>query len=435
MIRKPTYEELEQRIEELENERAVRKKAEQALRRSDQRYARAEISGQFGHWDRHFTDNTVKWSNGTCRIFGVEPDQSPQSFEDFLSLVHSSDRESVGKAVRNALSDGRQFVDEYRIIRPDGEERVINSVAEVHFDKEGKANRLEGTVHDITERKQAEEALRESEVKYRALVDSSIDGIVVVWGEEILLVNQEMVMMFGCQSRDEMVGHSFTEFVSPEYRELMAERGPTREKGQSVSNRYEFKALRRDGTHFDAELSVNLITYEDGVARQGVVRDITERKRAEEALKQKEMELRNKTKNLEEVNTALRVLLKQREGDKTELEEKVMSNVKDLVLPYVEKLKKTSLDGNQKSCMDVLESNLKEIVSPFSRKLSSKYLALTPTEIQVANLVKEGKTTKEIAEFMNLSGKTIGFYRDSIRKKLGIKHKKANLRTYLSSLQ
>jgi len=170
-----------------------------------------------------------------------------------------------------------------------------------------------------------------------------------------------------------------------------------------------------------------------------------ERKQAEDALQKihEELELRvekrtaqlvQSKKQLEEVNTALRVLLKQREEDKADLEEKVLSNVKDLVLPYVERLKRTSLGNNQMSFVDILESNLNDIIAPFSRKLSSKYLGLTPTEIRIANLIKEDKTTKEIAEFMNLSEKTVETHRDHIRKKIGIKHKKVNLRTYLLSM-
>ena len=205
--------------------------------------------------------------------------------------------------------------------------------------------------------------------------------------------------------------------------------------GEKAPARYESALRNRNGTKIDVEFNAGTVEYEGKPAALAMVRDITERKLAEQALQEKEAELTLKAKNLEEVNTALRVLLERREKDKGELEEKVLSNVKDLVVPYLERLQKTSLDANQLSFVNILESNLNDIVSPFSRRLSSKYLGLTPTEIRVANLVKDGKTTKEIAEFMNLSDKTIQTHRDNIRKKMGIKHKKTNLRTYLSSLQ
>ena len=175
-------------------------------------------------------------------------------------------------------------------------------------------------------------------------------------------------------------------------------------------------------------------TAELAQANEELRAEIAERKRIEKELKERGKELEEKTRNLEEVNTALRVLLKRREEDKDELEEKVLFNMRELVAPCLEKLKKSRLDDKQKQYTNILESNLNDIISPFSQRLSSRYLKLTPTEIQVANLIKHGKTTKEIAEFLNLSSQTIEFHRKNIREKIGIKNKRANLRTHLLSI-
>jgi len=157
-------------------------------------------------------------------------------------------------------------------------------------------------------------------------------------------------------------------------------------------------------------------------------------KRVEETLGVREAALEAKTNELEEMNSALSVLLKQREKDKTELEEKVVLNFKELIVPYVKKLKSNRLDGKQKACLTMLESNLNDIVSPFAHKLCSKYTCLTPTEIRTAHLVKDGRTTKEIAELLNSSIRTIESHRLSIRAKMGLKNSSTNLRSYLLSM-
>jgi len=151
-------------------------------------------------------------------------------------------------------------------------------------------------------------------------------------------------------------------------------------------------------------------------------------------LREKEKELELKTRNLKEVNTALKVLLKRRDEDKTELEQNVLSNLRKLIFPYLEKLKKSGLNTRQNAYIRILQSNLNNIISPFSRRLSSKYLNLTPTEIQVANLVRHGRNTKKIAEILNVSTRTIEFHRGNIRKKFSIKNKKASLRSHLLSI-
>jgi DNA-binding CsgD family transcriptional regulator len=157
-----------------------------------------------------------------------------------------------------------------------------------------------------------------------------------------------------------------------------------------------------------------------------VVTDISARRSAEEALD-------IKSHNLEEVNTALRVLLKQREGDKSELEENILSNVKELILPYVERLKKGRLDSTQRSTVSIIEDNLREITSPIIRRIQT--FDLTPKEIEVVAYLRAGKSTKQIAESLGVSPRAVEFHRYNIRKKLGLDRKKANLQSYLLSIR
>jgi PAS domain S-box-containing protein len=148
--------------------------------------------------------------------------------------------------------------------------------------------------------------------------------------------------------------------------------------------------------------------------------------------RQAERSLEAERQNLEEANTALKVLLKHRGDDKRELEERLVANVKQLVLPYVEKLKKSSLDPFQQMTIDFINVNLKEIISPFLNNIRG--FNFTPRQIEVIALIREGRTTKEIAELLTVSKDAVNLQRFLIRKKLGINRDKANLRSYLLSL-
>lgn len=162
--------------------------------------------------------------------------------------------------------------------------------------------------------------------------------------------------------------------------------------------------------------------------------DQTARKRAERELTQQEGELRRKSLQLEETNTALKVLLRQREKDQRELERRIVTNIKQLVLPYAHKLKKMHLNGSQANCLEILETHLHDILTPFMGYITSQYPHLTAKEIQIATLVRDGQTNKDIAELMNLSVNTVQTHRHNLRKKLGLKNNKTNLRSYLLSL-
>jgi DNA-binding CsgD family transcriptional regulator len=202
-----------------------------------------------------------------------------------------------------------------------------------------------------------------------------------------------------------------------------------------VPNPMEFLTHTRTGEAVWVEVNTRGIKEKGKlIAIHGIARNITERKRMEEALKKREQELEEKSRNLEDANTALRVLLKRREDDKAELEEKVICNVRELVLPYIENLKMTPINSHQLNQLKILERNTSEIISPFLRTLSTKYPNLTPMEIKIINFIREGRTTKEMAELLNASARTVEVHRDNIRKKLGLRNRKANLKSHLMAL-
>ncbi len=157
-------------------------------------------------------------------------------------------------------------------------------------------------------------------------------------------------------------------------------------------------------------------------------------KKAYDELKKAADDLEVKARHLEEVNEALRSLLKQAKEDYRKFEQRIVANVEDLVLPYVKRLKETSVDMDQQVYLNVVESNLTELVAPFMRRLGDKHANLTPREIEVANLVRMGATSKEIAKLLSISKRAVEFHRDSLRRKLGLKKTKRNLRAYLASL-
>jgi len=161
----------------------------------------------------------------------------------------------------------------------------------------------------------------------------------------------------------------------------------------------------------------------------------THQKNLEKQVHEKTVELKKRTKQLEELNSALSVLLKKREEDKVALGNQFVTNVKTIILPFLERIKRMPLNETQRRDLELLASNIKDIVSPFVKEISSTFLGLTSSEIQVAILIKQGKTTKEIAAILNLSDNTIMTHRYKIRTKLGLKNQKCNLHYYLNTLQ
>lgn len=284
-------------------------------------------------------------------------------------------------------------------------------------------------VVDITERKMMEERLRENEEKYRQLFDNAPAGIYQIDYQtgRFLKANDVFCKYVGC-SQEEVTSLTAFDILTEESKKRFLERVERLSQNLEVPDSVEFEILNKKGESFYIQLQIRNVCDVKGrvVAADVVAHDITERKQAED-------ELKSFAEDLEEANITLRVLMNQRDEDKQEIEEKLQTNMRDLVMPYLRKLKRLNLDGRSKNYLDILESNLNEVLSPFMKNLQSSFNHLTPQEMQIVSLIKKGKKTKEIAEMLNASTKTIATHRNNLRKKLNLRNSKINLRSYLLS--
>jgi len=295
------------------------------------------------------------------------------------------------------------------------------------------------TAVDISKQKHIEAAFKESEGQFRSLMESAV-GFAVYRLEPDETSHLKMKVVFVSPSIKSIVGTSeplnqeaWYETIHPEDLERVIE-----------SNRQAFKKEEFKDTWRIIHPIKKEIRWIHAIAKgvydpkgnikyvNGIFLDVSDQKEAEEALIKREAELKENSRSLGELNTTLRVLLRKRDENKAELGKSILSQAKENLLPYVEKLKQTLNDERQKTLLGIIESNMTDVISQLPRRLISKNL--TPSELLVANLIKLGKTSKEIATVLNLSVKTIDTHRRNIRKKIGLRSKKQSLRIHIQSL-
>ena len=328
-------------------------------------------------------------------------------------------------------------------------------------DAQGRVARIAVVSRDMTDYKLMEEALRKEKEFNATLIKTSPALFVAIAADgRTILMNEAMLKAAG-YTHDEVIGKNYlSTFVPasnrPNLRRIF-ENLP--EEGTTAVN--ESKIVKKDGRELLVEWHSRHVLKDDGdldyFFALGI--DITERKQAEyelkrhrdhleemvkertneltitmEDLRKGEVELRTQSRSLEETNIALKVVLKQMEEKKREERENILSNVKQLVIPYLDRLKKSRLKTDQMILVNTLETNLNKITSPLISKLSSTFLNLTPMEIRIAHFVKEGLMNKEIAELLGTSPNTIASHRYKLRSKLGLMNTGINLRSYLLSL-
>jgi PAS domain S-box-containing protein len=354
---------------------------------------------------------------------GYLPEEVVGNRSDFM--VYPDDKPAVKKNAV-AMLNGNLFLPyEFRILTKRKEIRwVMEVVAPIQY--EGNPGIL-GCAMDITQRKVTEKKLTESENLYRTIFETTGTATVIVEDDKTLsLINAEFEKLTGYSKQDWEGKKTWVDLIDEKDRSRMEKTHSLRRiNPQAAPRTFEFHLVDSQGRIKNVIATASLIPGTNKHVTSAI--DITE-------LKDKGNEILVKSRNLEDLNAALRVMLKQRAEDREELEQSLLANMKELVIPNLEKLRRGGTEQNRQVYIDLIESNIREILSPFSQKLSTRFRNLTSTEIQVAQLIKEDKNSKEIADIMNVSSSAVDVYRYRIRRKLGLNNQKVNLRSYLLSL-
>lgn|GEM_PF-1084675 len=272
----------------IERDITERKLAEKKLQVSEQRFSQVAENAQEWIWEVDVNGLYTYASPVVEKILGYKPEELVGKMH-FYDLFVSDKRDELKQAAFNTFSKKqafREFVNAN--VHKDGHSVWLLTSGVPMTDDSGSLIGYRGADTNITERKRAEDALLESEEKYRALVHNIQDGLFVIQNEKFLFVNSACAQMIG-YTAEELIGSKFQNVIAPEDREMATDRYRKRQAGKDVPREYEFSLLHKDGkTRIIVNMQVGLAPYRGAIASIGTVKNVTGRKRAERALRESE---------------------------------------------------------------------------------------------------------------------------------------------------
>ena len=272
-----------------------RKKAEEALKESEHRLKEAQSTAHIGDWQWDIITNKVYWSDELFRIYGYGPHEIQPDYGFVVETMHPESKAEFLAAIDAALKGERSFEMDYTFFRRDGVVAVLHTIGKVFRDANGKPVRMVGIVQDITERKRAEEALHESEERYRILTETSPNAITVAdTSGQITMVNNCALAVYGHSGAAEVLGRNILEWVPPKERKKASDAFARVRGGGNVTD-LELRLMKGNGELFWASVNASLAPEHDGRPPFVIIvtTDVTDRKTAEEKIRQSESFIRN----------------------------------------------------------------------------------------------------------------------------------------------
>ncbi len=279
-----------------------RKQRDEEMHRQAEALTLAQRAGGAGTWDWDMATGALNWSAELFQLFGLDPTTATASFETWRGALHPDDRRAAEDTITASIRAHQPLLNQYRVLRPGGEIRWIDAYGDTSYDEDGTPRRMAGICIDVTRRKQAEAAQRESEIKYRRLHDSLRDAYVMVdMSGRLLEFNPAYRNMLG-YTNEELRQLTYVELTPQRWHEMEARIVAEQILPRGQSAVYEKEYIRKDGTVFPVELRTFLLRGAEGQpeAMWAIVRDITERKKSESALRQSEATIRHKLKAITE---------------------------------------------------------------------------------------------------------------------------------------
>jgi PAS domain S-box-containing protein len=357
------------------------KQIEKALQEAEEKYRHIFENAMEGIYQAGTDGRFMSANPALARLHGYS---SPAELMEAVGSIRDdlfSDPARHKEMIRRLLAHNAVSGFEARMRRKDGSEHWVSMNIRVFRDGNGRILFYEGTMVNITERKEAEHALAESEERYRTVIEHSNDGIAIVLGGRHVYVNSRFVKMFGYDSPDQIVNKAITLIVHPDDRERVMEMNARREKGQPVPPRYEFKGLTRSGGTIYIEVSATEVTYRDRPEVLIFLRDVTERKRAEEVFLQSHRQLeqlnRAKTKAVDHISHELKTPLAVIQG-----------NVRVLR----RRLEQAVGEDTYKEMLKAIERNLERL---FHMERDTDEILMTSRELEAVSLPDELDRLKE----------------------------------------
>jgi len=391
----------------------------------------AFLSVSFGVlYDWNIETGAIAFTDEVDSMLGLPPGGFPRDIEGWLERIHPDDHEQTMEALADAILGGAPFSCEYRLSHGNGSWIVVSDQGVLLTNRGGRATNMIGAMRDVTRERAAQAARREADELRRVLFGLPSPAMQVD-GDGAYVDADSHALAFFERTRAEMLRATVRDDFPPEVAATIGAAEP----GERL-NELEVACRVRSGTkHMLLSIVPVRMAGSPGCFLLGA--DITAQKQMQEALTRSERALRRQATILDERNTALRVLLEQREQDQRELEERIISNIDQLIEPALERLSRALRHRPERLDIDALRGNLREIVGPFGQRLArgpDTGQPLTRREKEVAALVRQGETSAEIAQALHVSTAAVAFHRANIRRKLGIAKGGPHLATHLASL-